>query len=72
MMRAPRARREEIHDHIRMQFGDLRRIIALMAAEQPRSPERLAEAIRAALQPGDRMIIARAGANGTHRAKAAD
>lgn len=70
MTRAPRAQREEIHDHIRLQFGDLRRIISLMAAEQQiQSPERAAEAIRAALQPGDRMIIARAGASVAHRAK---
>jgi hypothetical protein len=72
MMQAPRATREEIHDHIRLQFGDLRRIIALMASEQSQSPERTAEAIRAALRPGDRMIIARAGGNENPRTKAAD
>lgn len=72
MLRTPRGRQEEVHDHIRMQFGDLRRIVALMASRQSQSPEKAAEAIRAALRPGDRMIIARAGANGAHRAKAAE
>ena len=54
------AERAVLHDHLVMYLGDLRRLVYLMGADAAKLPERLAAALRSLLEPGDRMMIARA------------
>jgi hypothetical protein len=58
---ARESERADLHDHMTMYLGDLRRLVHLMGADVQKLPERLAAALRSLLEPGDRMMIARAG-----------
>jgi hypothetical protein len=53
--------RADLHDHMTLYLGDLRRLVALMGATEAELPERLAAALRGLLEPGDRMLISRTG-----------
>jgi len=55
------AERGDLHDHVRLYLMDLRRLVDLMGADAARLPEALAAALRSLLEPGDKMLIARAG-----------
>jgi len=58
---APAARRGELRDVLMEEVAAAQHVIQLMGAEGGQSPERLAETIRAALGPGDAMLIRRRG-----------
>lgn len=53
--------RADLHDHMRMCLGDVRRLVDLMGADATKLPERLAAALRGLLEPGDKLLIARGG-----------
>ncbi len=53
--------RADLHDHMSMFLFDLRRVVHLMGADADGLPERLAAALRSLLEPGDKLLIARAG-----------
>lgn len=58
---AAEAERADICDQIKMYLGDLRRVVDLMGADAAKLPDRLATALRSLLEPGDKLLIARAG-----------
>jgi hypothetical protein len=62
IVKAPAALRPELADHIKMQLADLKRVLALIEAGETSTPERLVEQLRAALGPGDRLLILRSNA----------